>query len=578
MKKNKSFFAVKISWILFVLIFLGIAEIFMGKSLLGYYKSETVKMCQNNIDLFMERDDKSFLVIDRELISMMVEDDDFSELSKSYMGAPVDYNEASKRAKLLKDIQDKFNNLCVLYGWDYYYWCYDSNTDTFIDLGVNDYSRRTQFRKAIIKNIHKGQQSLPRNGKWFIQDKNIMTIFNQGSLYIGSWISIDDYLNSLAKLNMTDSYTVYINDSDGKVAAEKKVSDGKARNIGILKKGTKSFGKYDVKASLENATFDVGFLLDNSIMEKNITFQLILIILALFYLGVVSVMVIYVKRKIFNPLTYFYNNISKFSEKTRFEDMYGLVELDEAGKMFNKLSEEIHKLKINYYEEKLKCQKVELDYAQVQIRPHFFINCLSVIYSMSQIDQTEEIQELCYNISEYMRYLFNGSTEKILLKDETDLVEHYLQVIQRVYGQAFHYDIKIDEAVMNYEIPPLIVQTFVENAIKHADVGAEKPVEIEVHAFLKQTYDQERLCLSIQDTGNGFPKDVLEQLRTGNLKRMDSSHQIGIMNIMQRVQIIYGASGNIIFDNNEKGARVYIELPAELRASDSGFLAKECKE
>lgn len=71
---------------------------------------------------------------------------------------------------------------------------------------------------------------------------------------------------------------------------------------------------------------------------------------------------------------------------------------------------------------------MELDYAQLQIRPHFYINCLNVIYSMAQTGRNREIQEIALQVSRYLRYIFKRSMKPVTLGSELEFVENYLKV------------------------------------------------------------------------------------------------------------------------------------------------------
>ena len=74
---------------------------------------------------------------------------------------------------------------------------------------------------------------------------------------------------------------------------------------------------------------------------------------------------------------------------------------------------QIKKLKIDIYEKELEKQKTMMNYLQLQIRPHFFLNCLNTIYSMAQTQLYEEIMKMSMITSNYFRYIFQNTQDLV---------------------------------------------------------------------------------------------------------------------------------------------------------------------
>lgn len=77
---------------------------------------------------------------------------------------------------------------------------------------------------------------------------------------------------------------------------------------------------------------------------------------------------------------------------------------------------QIKKLKIDIYEKELEKQKTMMNYLQLQIRPHFFLNCLNTIYSMAQTQLYEEIMKMSMITSNYFRYIFQNTQDLVPVK------------------------------------------------------------------------------------------------------------------------------------------------------------------
>ena len=146
------------------------------------------------------------------------------------------------------------------------------------------------------------------------------------------------------------------------------------------------------------------------------------------------------------------------------------------------------------------------------------------------------------------------------------MVQEFLD-IQRIRHRV---DSQLEEAVDGEAeklcIPPLSLLTFVENAVKH---GGVKSIVIQIKVELIRQNGGKRLRLSVQDTGVGFPPEILEAANSSHLGQ-DKGH-LGICNIQKRLQLLYGENYRLSFSNNELGGLVELEFPAGESVKMSGF-------
>ena len=169
---------------------------------------------------------------------------------------------------------------------------------------------------------------------------------------------------------------------------------------------------------------------------------------------------------------------------------------------YETMCEEIQELKVQVYEEQLEKQKTKIDYLQLQIRPHFYINCLNSIYSMAQLKHTEEIQQLALYVSGYMRSIFRKGTKPILMDEELQQIVNYVKIHNILYRYDCKCHICVDERVKQAMIPPLIMIVFVENCVKYT-VGCKRKIEISIEgSFLDE--EQKKIQIRIADNGPGF--------------------------------------------------------------------------
>lgn len=274
-------------------------------------------------------------------------------------------------------------------------------------------------------------------------------------------------------------------------------------------------------------------------------------------LGVSVYTLQYYHRYVQIPLDHFVQHVGEYAAQRQTVKRGGIQELNDAVEAFDDLSRQIKKLRIDLYEEKLALAQTEMEYYQLQIKPHFFVNCFSLIHAMAQKQEYQRIQEFCVKLSNYVRYLFSQSLSLVPLERELSMVREFLGIQQIRHRVNVQLREEIDGSIQGLAIPPLSLLTFVENTVKH---GGSKNVGIEIKVEVTLTEKGERLRLSIQDTGVGFPEEMLGE----NPKLEEGSqqgHHLGIRNIQKRLQFLYGENFTLEFQNNSQGGLVILELP-----------------
>ena len=252
------------------------------------------------------------------------------------------------------------------------------------------------------------------------------------------------------------------------------------------------------------------------------------------------------------------NRIKDGNLDTKTTDNYSIQEFKQFSDTFNEMMEQIQYFKIAAYEKEIESQRAQLQYLQIQIRPHFFLNCLKNIYGMAQEGKREEIQETILALSMNYRYMFQDSFEEVPLSLEIEKVNNYinLQKMSRSYEISCKTDIPAD--LMSFKVPPISVLTFVENSVKHGTYSTAM-MKIYIKARLLKSEEGDYVNITISDNGKGFSEEDLFLL---NGKDIQNSHEhIGIANVKHRFSIIYNNKSTISFSNQAGGACVEIFIP-----------------
>ena len=128
---------------------------------------------------------------------------------------------------------------------------------------------------------------------------------------------------------------------------------------------------------------------------------------------------------------------------------------------------------------------LELDFLKAQINPHFLLNTLNSVYARV-FDSDEQAADLVLRLSELMRYnLYETDVAKISLDKELGYIQNYLDLERnRLSDQYVVIDYEQSGTPSTYQVAPLLLITFVENAFKHGVKGATEPAYVQVSATL----------------------------------------------------------------------------------------------
>lgn len=270
-------------------------------------------------------------------------------------------------------------------------------------------------------------------------------------------------------------------------------------------------------------------------------------------------------RKLIKPLQTFSDALTTIKDEEELINLQSanIRELEQANLQFKNLLHEIKRLKIDIYEKELAKKRFEITFLQNQIRPHFYLNCLTTIGSMAQLGNYKDINSMVVFVSRYLRYLFQTDKELVRIEYELAHIKAYTDIQALRYGSIFSYTCNINKEEEGALIPPLLLITFVENTLKHSQV-TEGLLKITLSITKVSINKMDYLQIDIVDSGQGFSSDVLERLSEGKSLDTTTPH-IGITNSIQRLSLLYDSNYHICFYNEASGgAHVQLRIPYKL--------------
>jgi len=469
---------------------------------------------------------------------------------------------------IIRSLKNILMNFSADYPYSLYYEIYFPKRGVF----VNDSNTSQEYNawREMEADVHEIANSGKVASGWKARrlgGRDYLTnfIYNNGR-YIICCMDLDGVLKSFESSVYGSSYYFSIADKDGNIYGDtlKLQNDGiNLLDEQMANRKPAPWSRYLVAKASAESFGDIYLVMHNfNGTLKIFSGQLFFAILLAVFIGLDIWFLSFVYAGVVKPIETFNKNIRglKKDELYSVETHYRINELGNASELMAEMVSKIKDLKIDIYEKTLEKQKTEMDFLTLQIEPHFYLNCLNIIYNMCQIGEYDEVQKLCTVVSDYLRYIFKSRKQLVSLKEELEHIRRYLEIQKIRYREGFEISEDIDEDVLWAKIPPLIVQTFVENAIKHT-LTRERSIKLFISAKKENSDGRDFVKVVIEDTGEGFDKEILRKLQNSE-DISEGERRIGIMNAIARLRFVYGDEGRIKFYNSPSGgAGIEISFP-----------------
>lgn len=219
-------------------------------------------------------------------------------------------------------------------------------------------------------------------------------------------------------------------------------------------------------------------------------------------------------------------------------------EIGMLGQSFNRMIVRLQKTYANLYETELDLKDAQNLALQAQINPHFLYNTLEMIDALSVCERTEDIGKIVQSLSKVFRYAMEEK-RCVPLKEELIHVSEYLSILALRYENRFTWEVIVEDDLVaegllqELEIPKIVLQPLVENAIIHSILKLERKGKI----ILKICRINGWIRLCVIDDGAGMTTKTLQALRVRlspeeNQER--SEKHIGIQNVDRRMRYFFG--------------------------------------
>ena len=542
-KKHSIHFFFKL---LLVLLLINILiNIAMSNITRNFIKNQNIVHLRSSIEIYADSVNEKLHSVERFMYSTITHNESLEKLN--HVQTFLDYQEN------LKKVQTSFTEFEYQNETHMTFLLETDSTDHFINVS-NLYIPYEDY--LLLKSNLKSLRSDISDRKWKnVTTKNseylVKSVHYEGKI-IYAVISSEDILKPLRKLNIGNN---------GKLSL-KEPNNIPSENYLIHAQNEKT-----------HLPFDIYVLVDYAEVFRNITLLEVFLSAVPIIITILSIIIIlYIRQWMIKPITRLTERLSQLGDSIPPSEFFiseGILEIDKANDKLNKVIFDMQELKIREYHSQLELKKIELNYLKNQIRPHFYLNMLSMIHSMLQTKNYKEIEELTILTSNYLRHLFMANQDFSELKDEVQHIKDYLEIQRIRYGNSIYFSLDYNSDLQNTLVPSLLLQTFIENTIKHG-FSFQDLFTILLSIKKVQTEDSDYIHICIEDNGPGFSEEILSKLNQKQSLITEDGHHIGITNTIERLNLLYPNDYTITFENNEEGgAKILLLIPYKI--IDGGY-------
>ena len=542
-KKHSIHFFFKL---LLVLLLINILiNIAMSNITRNFIKNQNIVHLRSSIEIYADSVNEKLHSVERFMYSTITHNESLEKLN--HVQTFLDYQEN------LKKVQTSFAEFEYQNETHMTFLLETDSTDHFINVS-NLYIPYEDY--LLLKSNLKSLRSDISDRKWKnVTTKNseylVKSVHYEGKI-IYAVISSEDILKPLNKLNIGNN---------GKLSLKE------PNNI--------PSANYLIHAQNEKThlPFDIYVLVDYAEVFRNITLLEVFLSAVPIIITILSIIIIlYIRQWMIKPITRLTERLSQLGDSIPPSEFFiseGILEIDKANDKLNKVIFDMQELKIREYHSQLELKKIELNYLKNQIRPHFYLNMLSMIHSMLQTKNYKEIEELTILTSNYLRHLFMANQDFSELKDEVQHIKDYLEIQRIRYGNSIYFSLDYNSELQNTLVPSLLLQTFIENTIKHG-FSFQDLFTILLSIKKVKTENSDYIQICIEDNGPGFSEEILSKLNQKQSLITEDGHHIGITNTIERLNLLYPNDYTITFENNEEGgAKILLLIPYKI--IDGGY-------
>ena len=295
-----------------------------------------------------------------------------------------------------------------------------------------------------------------------------------------------------------------------------------------------------------------------SVLNEVTMLRYVLFVVAFFMIPLAGIIFYFFNSKVSKPVRELMESVGHIAQGEygyQIENEYTSKEFESLKTSMNRMSSELKYQFETIYKEELALKDANIMALQSQINPHFLNNTLEIINWEARMSGNDNVSGMIEALGTMLSATMNRKQRRfVTLAEELSYVDAYLFIIAKRFGGRFKSYKDVDESLLQMEVPMLIIQPIVENAVEHG-VGANKKGMVGIKIYS----DWDKIIIEVKNDGALSPKDRerINFLLTGDATMENEKHvSLGIRNVNRRLKIIYGDECGLTIDSNDKNETV----------------------
>lgn len=234
-------------------------------------------------------------------------------------------------------------------------------------------------------------------------------------------------------------------------------------------------------------------------------------------------------------------------------------EFDYLNVAFNAMSRELKHQFEQIYLEELALRDANIMALQSQINPHFLNNTLEIINWEARMNGNDKVSGMIEALATMLNATMNRKQQRFVpLKEELSYVDAYLYIIKQRFGERFWVSREVEEELLAAEVPMLIIQPIVENAVEHGMKGPSGG-GVSINIYSRKEDGERKMLIEICNDGELSQEDAkrIDYLLGSEIQEENERHvSLGIRNVDKRLKIIYGSECGLTIKSDNRGKTI----------------------
>ena len=223
---------------------------------------------------------------------------------------------------------------------------------------------------------------------------------------------------------------------------------------------------------------------------------------------------------------------------------------------FNYMTADLKEYMEKQVEQQKQLNEIQIAMMQAQLNPHFLYNTLDTVKWVAKANRVPEIVTLVSKLAKILRAAISKE-QFTTLREEMELVKSYAEIQRIRFNGKFECLCSYDESLADCELPKLVIQPIVENAVIHGLAECEEG-HIQVTAYTEESENMPKLVVTVSDDGCGIEQEVIDRLNSKGLR--ERTDHIGLGNVDRIIRLHYGDEYGVKISKPEQGGTLVIML------------------